>query len=648
MVLVSLFLAPGWRFSSWHSNTSNNNKLSDPQDFHSVYFDISIGVSLTSPVRQWGQAANDRMNTRNKTQSQSPWLAILTNLLATVLLAALIGLGIYVNLNKLVVSNISSNGYKTVDLDTTTWNIGCTIVGTAVGLLAAVGFAMQDEYLTRRELARDRGVVALFLRPLTIKRGVEQVFRLQLPLERTLLVLLTIATALTSATVVALFGIRATVDEIINPAGSYPLATLNSTFFESDDTGGVYPAGSPVSSSQTSRLSGFIYKAAYIEGLKLRDMYRPNPYGPPYVPEQGSLGDTIYGELNTRGIGLNTSSYLQYSGMPDGFNMPGRYEFNKLQGSVFGTHVTVSCQNASSQYTESETEVTGLRDVHVKTISKPGGPNITAVSNLVGVSGFSSLVIASAVTVDRQTGEPVHTIVVPAFFDAFGPTLIYECAYSGREYLADVLLASAVSPIRIVRETDQGPLLGPHVQQLLANTTHMLVASGGAGGNLAQGFIDATFNADGLNSTADMRGALETVFAQVSEAYISLLRQTIERSNLYGGGDSEAEVRLYATVLRLGGGSHIAWVAVLGVLLVGAAAGTVRTCAGSGAVAFEAQDAVRLLREALDDPALGDRTRVGFEDGIVVLGRDGRRARGEGGARSAGGKAAGGTEVKAV
>lgn len=222
MVLVSLFLAPGWRFSSWHSNTSNNNKLSDPQDFHSVYFDISIGVSLTSPVRQWGQAANDRMNTRNKTQSQSPWLAILTNLLATVLLAALIGLGIYVNLNKLVVSNISSNGYKTVDLDTTTWNIGCTIVGTAVGLLAAVGFAMQDEYLTRRELARDRGVVALFLRPLTIKRGVEQVFRLQLPLERTLLVLLTIATALTSATVVALFGIRATVDEIINPAGSYP------------------------------------------------------------------------------------------------------------------------------------------------------------------------------------------------------------------------------------------------------------------------------------------------------------------------------------------------------------------------------------------------------------------------------------------
>ena len=94
------------------------------------------------------------------------------------------------------------------------------MVGTAVGLIAAVAFANQDDGITRHKLASDRGVVAMFLRPLTIMRGAEQVFRLQLPIKRTLLVILTIATALVSASTVALFGIRAVTDEIINPSAS--------------------------------------------------------------------------------------------------------------------------------------------------------------------------------------------------------------------------------------------------------------------------------------------------------------------------------------------------------------------------------------------------------------------------------------------
>ncbi|GME46866.1 hypothetical protein GTA08_BOTSDO01809 [Neofusicoccum parvum] len=566
------------------------------------------------------------MTSKSAQKAQSPWLAITTNLLAAILLAALIALGIYVNLNKLVIGSVHTNGYNVVNLDTTTWNIGCTIVGTAVGLLAAVGFAMQDDYLTRRELAHERGVVALFLRPLTIKRGTEQVYHLQLPFERTLLVLLTIVTALTSASVVALFGIRATADEIINPAGSYPLATLNGTFFESTPDGATLAAGSPVSTPQTALLSGFLYKAAYITGLKMRNKYKPlADFDAPYVPEQGTIGDTIYASLNTRGVGLNVSSYLQYSGVPDGFNMPARYEFDNLQASVFGTHVTVSCQDVSTAYSEQEATVSGLTDVYIKTISKPGGPNITVMGDLSGPNYLlGTLVIASAITLDSRTATPTQTLIVPAFTDGLGPTVVYECAYTGREYLADASVASAVSPLVVSHETSQGPALGPFVQQRLANATHSLVGAGG--GNLARGFVDAGYNDDGRNSSG-MAAALEAVLGQAAEAYVSLLRQRVERSNLYKGGGSEgegngSEVRLYATVLRLGGGSHVAWVAVLGVLLFGAAGGVVRTCSGTHAVDFEAQDAVQLLRSALSNHAIGDKTKVCYRDGIVVVGDD--------------------------
>lgn len=44
------------------------------------------------------------------------------------------------------------------------------------------------------------------------------------------------------------------------------------------------------------------------------------------------------------------SSYLQYFELPSGLSVPVRFEFNKLQGSVFGTHVKVSCQNVISGY----------------------------------------------------------------------------------------------------------------------------------------------------------------------------------------------------------------------------------------------------------------------------------------------------------
>ncbi|KAG7008293.1 hypothetical protein G7Y79_00006g019130 [Physcia stellaris] len=548
-----------------------------------------------------------------ESRNNSNVVALLNNLLATLLLAALTALGIYVNINKIIVADVSSQGYKVANLDTTYWNVACTIIGTAVGLLTAVAFSNQDDHITRHELASGRGVVAMFLRPLTIMRGVEQVLRLQFAIKRTLLVLLTMVSALTSAAVVALFGIRAVTEEIVNPQASFPLAALNHTFFTMDKDGGVYGAGSPTLASQTSHLSGFLYKAAYITALKIKDDYNPYDVYTPYLPEQGQLVDTLYPAVNTGGVGLNMSSYLQYSGTPDGFNMPAKFEFSKLQASVFGTHVNVSCKNVTSAYTVTPADV-DAPGVDVAMVGKPAGPNFTFLS-IVGETPH--LTLGSAITVDRKTGVPTHTIAVPSFFSS---AFVLECTYSGQEYMADVSVVSAVSPLQIERETQSGPLIGPYVQQTLANVTHSLLALGGLGGNLARGFLDADYNAYGDNNTG-MADAIETVIGQLGEAYFSVLRQHVERSNIYGAvQDNEAsgtELHLFVEVQRLGGG-QFGWLAIIGALLIGSLLGTLQICFRRSAVDFDAQDAVKLLQSSMQNQQINDTTRMRYGDGLLL------------------------------
>ncbi|KAL8684815.1 MAG: hypothetical protein Q9224_006118 [Gallowayella concinna] len=541
-------------------------------------------------------------------------VAFFTSLASTLCLAVLLALGIFVNVNKFVVGDESSHGYKAIDLDVTSWNIACTVVGTAVGILAAVAFSNQDDVLTRRELLKDRGLIAIFLRPLTVKRGVQQIVSLRLPLQRSILVISTIATALMSAAVVALFGIHASREEIINPFSSIPLEGLNQTFFENDRSGALFPSGIPTYSSVTGQLSGFLYKAAYITGRKKRNRYSPYDTDVAYLPEQGPLGDTIYGILNTGGVGLNVSSYLQYSGYTTGFDMPAQFEFNDLQALVYGTQIDVSCQNMTSDYIITSLDVDELTLVYA---GKPNGPNVTLVGDLSTSKILKTLAIGSAVTIDPITGEPIHTLVIPEFITE--SALVLECTYSGREHLANIRVASPVSPLLIDTRVQEGPRIGTIVKQRVANVTHDLLSAGGQGGTLARGFIDAAYNADGGNNTG-MVSTLETVIGQLGEAYFSVLRQQVERSNIERGSSSseyESELKLHVTVSRLGGAQY-GWLAVPGLLLLVSLAGTLRTCTSRKAVGFEAQDTVALLSRLLDDN-IRDTTRLVYEGRLTVL-----------------------------
>ncbi|KAL8925834.1 MAG: hypothetical protein Q9208_003331 [Pyrenodesmia sp. 3 TL-2023] len=552
-------------------------------------------------------------------------VAFLTSLTSSLCLAALLGLGIYVNVNKFLVGKESSQGYRVVDLDAGSWNIVCTVIGTAVGILAAVAFSNQDDILTRRELANDRGVLAIFLRPLTVKRGWEQIRSLQLPLQRTLLILCTIASALMGAAVVALFGVHSSREIIINPTSSVALAGLNETYFEYAREEGLFPSGIPTASSVSGQLSGFLYKAAYIAGRKMRGQYSPYEIYKAYLPEQGPLGDTTYAVLNTGGVGLNVSSYLQYSGYTEGFNIPAQFEFNELSAIAYGTQVNASCQDTTSEYTVSAREVEQVTLIYA---GKPGGPNITLLGDLDGYKILTTLAIGSAVTIDPDTGYPIHTLVIPEFITE--SALVLECTYSGRETLANVSVASSASPLLIGDIVQRGPFIGPLVKQRIANVTHNLLSAGGQGGSLARGFIDAEYNADGFNNTG-MASVLERVIGQLGEAYISILRQQVERSNINNADpsySSGSELRLSVTVSRIGGAQY-GWLAVLGILLLASLVGTLRTCTSRKAVGFEPQDAVALLSRLLDSP-IRDTTRLNYKDKFTVLTADGPEALREG------------------
>ena len=105
--------------------------------------------------------------------------------------------------------------------------------------------------------------------------------------------------------------------------------------------------------------------------------------------------------------------------------MPARYEFNELQGTVFGTNVTVSCKDVSSGYSVVEDTLWDFGNVALPSISKPGGAYITLYGNLEGYNVLEALAIGSEVMIDDETGDPTHVLAIPAFglSDAF----VLEC-----------------------------------------------------------------------------------------------------------------------------------------------------------------------------------------------------------------------------
>jgi hypothetical protein len=178
--------------------------------------------------------------------------AIWFNLVAAVFMAALIGGGAFVSSRVIIIDdrpNLEPGRHRQfvwgTYIPSQSWNIGVTLIGTVIGIVASLAFSAQDDFMTRRALASDAGCPAMFLRPLTAKRGVLQLFRGMLSPERTLLFFLTAGTAIMSATTIAVFSIQRDTIAVLNPRPSYPLQDFNTTFFRKG-MGFFSPAGSVI------------------------------------------------------------------------------------------------------------------------------------------------------------------------------------------------------------------------------------------------------------------------------------------------------------------------------------------------------------------------------------------------------------------
>jgi hypothetical protein len=187
-----------------------------------------------------------------KTENPPRGAAVGFNLVAALLLAALIGGGAFVSSRVLIIDerpNQTPGRHHQFAWGTyipaQPWNIGVTLIGTAVGIVVSLAMSAQDDFMTRRALASEAGCPAIFLRPLTPKRGVQQLLRGILSPERTLLFLLTVGTAIMSATTIAIYSIQLDTITVLNPRASYPLHDFNSSFFQ-QGLGFFHPAASTV------------------------------------------------------------------------------------------------------------------------------------------------------------------------------------------------------------------------------------------------------------------------------------------------------------------------------------------------------------------------------------------------------------------
>ncbi|KAF9890832.1 hypothetical protein FE257_005403 [Aspergillus nanangensis] len=278
-----------------------------------------------------------------------------SDLLAALTVTLLLSLAVYVNVTHPVVGKVSTPGFPAIDVNASQWNIACAVLGTAVRILVTGALAYHDGLLTREAILSDQGVVS-YLRPLTITRAIAQTKRGWHHTTRMILLIFTIAATLSTTATVAIFGVDNVDELLLNPSASWPLATTlgSAAFFASPET--------QTDAYTLATLDSFLFKIAYIEALKAKGWYNSEDLKA-WLPESGALGDTLYPSLRTGGIGLNTSSYIAYSGhLRNGFNVPATYIFNELHGRVFGTHINVKCTEATHTFKETTAQPEGFSD----------------------------------------------------------------------------------------------------------------------------------------------------------------------------------------------------------------------------------------------------------------------------------------------
>lgn len=539
-------------------------------------------------------------------QRVSYTLPLYVNLTAAFCLAVLIGLGAYLQRVTYIVGAKASSGFPVLHVDAGNWNVGCTVLGTAVGLLLAWGFASYDDLVTRCELQRPAGVLALYLRPLTARRGWEQARYGLLAPARTVLVLATILSSLMGATTVAVFGVHSQSVAITNQASSRTLDQLwdygGSVRNPDGDIQFVY------TTPGITLISSFLYRSAYIHAMQAKGLDPHTDVGN-FLFDSGAIGSTTFPGLNTSGIGLNVSSYIQYSGPGSGYSIPTSFTFERLDAVVFGTVINASCVNATSTYnitTSKYGDGGSPRTMIEYTFTKGKGVSQSVLTD----NGYSQPFNIGSYIDSSDNEPPTHAFFFPG--ESYRQPLAIECTYGGHEVLATVSVRDGLSPLQLNSTRTYGAPLGVNVTQKLAQAIDQYLtihSHGSPGGSLADGWLAAHYDGS-FGDENSVVHTLEQVLGDVGQAYFTLMRQSVEASNVVREHperitDNGTFVKMFVAVLRVGGSSP-GWFAVYGLLFLTALFAAVMSAVQKRALLWRPQDPVDILAKALPAALIGE------------------------------------------
>ncbi|KAI8631202.1 hypothetical protein F5Y19DRAFT_473599 [Xylariaceae sp. FL1651] len=335
------------------------------------------------------------------------------------------------------------------------------------------------------------------------------------------------------------------------------------------------------------QLRQYFTRSAFVN-VRMNDIKSPRPLE--WLVEMGfyhnRVGDTLYPEPRTYGIGINAASLSRYAlvtqPLPDRMHkLPPGHGFQNLEARLYGTEVVAECElitqkcnvtYAQGEFTPTNGPSTAKPALYEYELSCPipGMEPLLMIQDQSQPFGVRHQLIRNPENAHESPLHlfAIHDVAYSKRMDWWHqrPTVV-KCYYQGYNILADIQITSFSKPFRIIRDMEQkDELTAVDLWPMIQNISSIV-------GPNARGFATAldAFTG-GPNSVLQETYVklLSKVLTETGQAYWSLKRQYAEvvgwSDHFPRSGDSVRKGIMRTTYTRVGGGGWL-WVAVLATLL---------------------------------------------------------------------------------
>lgn len=385
-------------------------------------------------------------------------------------------------------------------------------------------------------------------------------------------------------------------------------------------------------------LESFMYRSAMIHtSTKTRRLQFLPANLTQLVDQKGfQLGGSVYPSMCTKGIGIIMTTYERFAG--DGMpGLPRRFTFSHMIGETYSNIVNVNCRDIRQHYVitdetvfvgQSTSGTAGRRSwnlTHMSIAQRDGpqfydirrDPSRTQIVTDFGLLHSSRMTTTDGSKITQHEGSflaPTQTIIIPNW-NPYRPTaLMLECHYLPSEHTEAFivqgpngrimsaprnLVTMPTNELKLAPFTDGhgGKCLSPILALPAARGIHELLQ--GTDSLLSKAFQDLSYQPQSESSLCPI---LEQVLGETAQAYFSLLRQRVERGNMWPqneqlGHPDKKDYHMWFDIMRYGGAVAYPWArfAVCIFLALSTGVAFVRTCVVDCLTPFSATTVCRSL-----------------------------------------------------